>query len=159
MTAIRTTLLTLPICTLIGCTNLGTYYKEGVTFAALNNTLTNCEVKAAKEVPVKTLIRRTPIYFTPTRTVCEGDVCRTYGGELRGGDIYTVDANEGLRDRFKAQCMRNQGYDYVEIPRCTSEQLEGRVIAPVHRLPRLNSSLCATRMSNGTRGIVDLSAL
>jgi len=159
MICIRPALLLLPLLVLVGCVNLNTYCKEGVTFRTLNNDLTNCEVSAVQKVPVKKLIRRTPMYFTPTRTVCEGDVCRTYGGELRGGEIYTVDANEDLRKRVKAQCMSNKGYDFVEIPRCTSDQLEGRLVAPVERLPRLSGSLCATRLSNGTRGIIDLSAL
>lgn len=153
-------LKTLPLLALTACGPLGTYYKVGVTQARLNTDITNCEVTAVQKVPPNKQIRRTPVYFTPASTTCDKNgKCTTVGGYFRGGDVYTVDVNEKLRGRVKAQCMSQKGYQHVEIPRCTSDQLRGKAVAPVQRLPRLSGAVCATKMRNGTLGIVDLTQL
>ncbi len=149
----------LPLLALAACAPLGTYYKEGVTQSRLNKDLTNCEVSAAQQVPPNKQIRSTPIYVTPVTTTCEAGKCTSIGGYVRGGHVYSVDTNKALRGRVKAQCMSSKGYQYVDLPRCTSEQLQGRNVKVVTRLPRLTNTVCATSLPGGGSGIVDLSKL
>lgn len=153
--------LGIAVCSIasIGCTPLSTYYKEGTTVSRLDRDLTNCQVVAAQRVPANTQIGMTPIYTTPITTSCYGYSCTTYGGDVYGGDLYSYDANAGLRNKVTAQCMSSQGYEYVEIPACTSQQLKDKVVKTVQKLPKLTGNVCAVTRDDGTRGIVDLASL
>ena len=144
---------------LTGCLALETYYKEGATVTRLDRDLTNCQVIAAQQVPANTQIGMTPVYTTPISTSCYGYTCTTTGGNVYGGDLYSYDANSGLRNKVTAQCMSSQGYEYVEIQPCTSQQLKGKNVRTVKTLPKLTESVCAITRQDGSRGIVDLAKL
>ncbi|SHI79023.1 hypothetical protein [Wenxinia saemankumensis] len=132
---------------------LSAWYRAGIAPGVLDRAQTACEVEAAQQVPVSTQIRTMPSYTTPTRTDCTSDdagntTCVTTGGETRGGDVVSYDANTELRQRVIAQCMGAQGYSRISLPRCTDDQLAGRSIG-YQQIPDLSPGACAARAVGG----------
>lgn len=137
------------------CTPLRTYYKEGAQVATLQTDQTRCEVAALKEVPVNNQIRYTPERYIPERVACnrKGE-CTRVGGYWTGGESYTVDVNEDLRERVQDQCMATQGYGKVEIKRCESNVAQSMTPARTVVLPPLTSESCAIKNRDGSWRIV-----
>lgn len=133
----KSILATLGLVGLMGCAagQLSTYehfkagkawnnfpYKTGATFQSLNRDMTNCQVEAAQRVPQQQVLHTTPSFTTNTQTYCNRigtqTFCNTTGGNTIGGQVYSTDANAGLRGRVYHQCMANNGYRYVNLPPC-----------------------------------------
>lgn len=97
-------------------------YQTGGTFSSLSRDTTNCQVYAVQTVPQQNVIKRTPSYTTNTNTSCNRigsqTFCNTTGGQTIGGNIYTEDANSGLRNRVFYQCMADKKYRYVNLRPC-----------------------------------------
>lgn len=128
------------------------WYDKGTPGEQADRDLLACRVKGAQSVPVDQRIDTTPIYTTPTRTLCkparhdpEATVCTTTGGEVSGGRTYSYDANEDLRADVVAQCMADLGYTQVSLPRCTTQQETGAL--DFRRHPELTPQTCVTRAS------------
>lgn len=118
-------------------------YRSNTTVAQHDRDSLRCEVQATQQIRPNIQTRRTPIYYTPIQTTCRQvgteTQCTTSGGEMRGGEVYTVDVNEGLRAEVENQCMRDLGYQFVSLPACptravtpeTRARLSGPLVAPV----------------------------
>ncbi len=117
-------LLALSLLGACGTPSASYLYKEGGTVARADNDYFECELDAARSVPQDTRVATRPVYTTPVKTTCTpvgGSVeCTTTGGEVRGGEVYSYDANEDLRARYLAQCLRARGYSTNVLPRCKS---------------------------------------
>ncbi|RVV99842.1 hypothetical protein EKE94_04005 [Mesobaculum littorinae] len=142
---------------LAGCGQPARYYQAGVPVQQLNGDLTGCAVQAVNTVPPNTQLRRTPIQIEPGVVRCNKDGnCVRFAGRVTGGDVYSVDANAGLRHRVAGQCMAERGYSRVDVPACPSGL--GRVTAP-GRLPPLTDSVCVLRDPDGRQVFLDRSTL
>lgn len=125
------------------------YWRSGVTVAQQQNDLTNCQVRAANQVPVSTQVRTTPTYTTPENTSCYNIGysvnCTTTGGQVYGGDTYSYDVNADLRQRVVGQCMARRGYQAVTLPICGDEERAlGIVSFRNSRLPPAREVRCVT---------------
>ncbi|MFD2739318.1 hypothetical protein ACFSUD_07060 [Sulfitobacter aestuarii] len=137
------------------CAPLNTYYRPGVPVGTLNRDTLACEVQALRDVPVATRIRRLPPEFVPSRRICNsaGD-CRIRRGYYLPGEIISYDANEGLRDRVETQCMADQGYAPVSIPRCPAGIARAAPAGATRVLPVLVPESCVIRNRDGSFQIV-----
>ena len=138
---------------LSACGPLGLYHKAGVPVAAMNNTLTDCEVEALAKVPVDQRIERDPIRIVPRR-ICDSAGNCTVVYDRVGGEVRTYDANAGLRARVMNQCMANKGFTYVNLPACSQGVKRAAPAGATTVLPRLAPNSCAIRNADGTFQIV-----
>lgn len=147
--------LSLPLAALAlaACTPLGIYHKPGATVAAMQDTLTTCEVEALQRVPVDRRIERDPIRIVP-RKICDSTGNCTVVYDRVGGEIRTWDANVPLRQRVLNQCMATQGYAFVELPACSQGVKRAAPPGTTTILPRLSPNACAIRNGDGTWQIV-----
>jgi hypothetical protein len=138
---------------LAACGPLGLYHKAGVPVAAMNSTLTDCEVEALAKVPVDRRIERDPIRIVPRR-VCDSAGNCTVVHDRVGGEVRTWDANANLRARVLNQCMTNKGFTYVNLPACPQGIRNAAPAGATTVLPRLAPNSCAIRNGDGTFQIV-----
>lgn len=120
---------------LAGCEDagpVGVVYKAGSTGEQRRAAVTNCEVNALSKVPRAMATAATPSYRSPSNVRCYGSGnyvnCREYGGQTYGGNLYSYDANQDLRDSVTLQCLQSRGYQMVSLPVCNSEQAK-RVVS------------------------------
>jgi hypothetical protein len=145
------------ILLLASCSPLTIYYKEGAGVSRMQSDLLRCEVSAAQEVPVATEFRSEPPYYVPGRRVCyRNGKCYLQGGFFLPGQVYTVDANRGLRGRVEAQCMADKGYSPVSLPRCSSDVARRVPPGATRTLPALAEKNCVIRNDDGSWQIVNL---
>ncbi|WP_323782575.1 hypothetical protein [Thalassovita sp.] len=150
----RFVLFPLVAIVMAGCAPLGLYYREGAEVSAMNSDLTDCQVSALKKVPVAQELRHTPVRVVPIQQCdANGANCiRDY--EIVGGDPYTVDVNKDLRKKVEAQCMANKGYQWVELPACTSSVASAASKQVTRILPKLSAKSCAINRGEGHWQIV-----
>lgn len=136
-----------------GCTPTSFWYKAGASTSKLNSDFVNCRVRAAQSVPVNTQVRTTPTYVTPGQTNCYSTgyttQCNTYGGQVHGGQTYSYDSNEKLRNEVVAQCMAQMGYQSISLPNCSKEQAKN--MKPYTNLPTVKESSCVVQTKSGSR--------
>lgn len=98
-------------------------YRPDTTIAQKDKDGFDCQLQAAREVPVNSQIRTTPSYVTPMQTNCYGTSCYTTGGQVIGGNTYSYDANAALRNEYFARCMVSRGYQFTQQPLCSKDQV------------------------------------
>lgn len=124
-------------------------YKPKTTFSQKTKDYLACQVLAAKEVPVATVVDTKPSFTLPTynnpvycntsgnlygnnysntyssrysgSTTCTGG--GTSGGQTIGGEVYSYDANAQLRDDFIVNCIESKGYKLTNIFWCKSKDV------------------------------------
>lgn len=141
---------------LAGCVTDTVWYKEGASPAKINDAATNCAVQAARTVPQNPQIGQTPIYTTPMQTSCYGTsyvTCTTTGGNIYGGNLYTYDANSGLRDAVMSQCMAKRGYQSVELALCSQRVANAVTEVDFATLPKLTKETCLIDMGGSYRAV------
>lgn len=138
------------------CAPLTTYYKPGASVAALNRQTTACQVKALRDVPASTQVRRLPPEYVPARHHCTapGNCVITRHAYVIPGEVVTFDPNDGLRKRVEGQCMADQGYAPVSIPPCPDRVARATPARATKVLPNLNEQSCVIRNSDGSFQIV-----
>ena len=149
--------LSLPVALflLAGCdAGLSTYYKTGAQVSRLKTDTVNCEVKALKDAPVAMQTRQRAPIFYPGTQICNGATCYYRPGFWVDGGFYTVDVNQGLRERVLDQCMAQKGYQPVNLPRCSPQIVAAAPPARTRILPKLNEQSCAIRYEDGSWQIV-----
>ena len=131
------------------CAPVELWYRPGVTQTRADRDLTDCEVAALAKVPVSTQIRRSPSYYLPPRRVCDtkGN-CVLRPGRFVRGNVYSYDANAGLRQRVVAQCMADRGYRPVAVRRCEAGEVPARLRGDAV-LPVPGPEACAVRTRGG----------
>ena len=136
------------------CAPMNIWYKPGATIAAAEDRLLSCRVEAAKDVPVSTQVRRTPVSIVPRR-ICDssGKNCRVFYERI-GGEVIVYDANDSLRDQVVARCMRQDGYTPVSLPVCSDGVRQAAPPGRTTVLPRLAENSCVIRNRDGTWQIV-----
>ena len=140
---------------LAGCAPLQTYYKPGVALSTLERDTTRCQVKALRDVPASTQVRRLPPVYVPGRRVCDAQgKCSNAPGYFVPGRVETFDPNEGLRLRVERQCMTDKGYAPVSIPVCPDSVAAAAPPGTTTRLPQLTDRSCVIRNSDGSFRIV-----
>ncbi len=140
---------------LSACAPLSIYHRPGVTVAQMQADRTECEVRALRDAPVATRIRRNPPIFEPARQYCDSrGNCVFRPGYWREGAIYTEDVNRGLRARVQDMCMGQRGYRPVTVPRCSASVASAAPRTPTRTLPALAPNSCAIRYDDGSWQIV-----
>lgn len=143
------------LAVLAGCAPLSIYHREGVEVTRMRSDQTNCEVSALRDVPEARQIRRGPARYIPGPRYCDRNgYCRYGAGYYIPGEVYTVDANAGLRGRVADQCMAQKGYAPVTLPRCSNAVAQSVPPGSTRVLPKLTSSSCVIRNQGGTWQIV-----
>ena len=138
-----------------GCTPLGLFYKAGTPVARADRDLLNCRVLAASKVPVRQVTRVIPGPRLPPRQICDAaGVCHTVPGRWLPPEVFTEDANDGLRREVVAQCMGDQGYEYVRIPHCPAGIANAVTPAQTTVMPHLKENSCVVRGQGGVWQIV-----
>ena len=141
---------------LAACAPLETYYKPGATVAQVNRATTECKVKALRDVPPSTQVRRTPPRYVPERRTCDANNnCTTTGGFYIPGELVTFDPNAGLRARVEAQCMADRGFAPVSIPPCPASVARAAPVLATTTLPELRETSCVIRNEGGSFQIVN----
>jgi len=148
-------LLTIVALGAAACAPLNTYYKPGANMAQVSRATTACEVKALRDVPASTQVRRSPPRYVPPRQICDANNnCTTKGGFYIPGELVTFDPNAGLRKRVETQCMADSGFAPVSIPACPSGVARAAPARATTTLPALNQNSCVIRNSDGSFQIV-----
>lgn len=141
----RAAFLCLPIV-LAGCDSLSLYHKAGVSVQRMQSDEIGCEVKALRDAPVRTVVRRTPATWIPARKICDSaGNCHTRGGYWEPGQIYTEDVNRDLRRRVEGLCMARLGYRPVTLPACSQAVRRAAPPGATTRLPRISERSCVIR--------------
>ncbi|MCM2561099.1 hypothetical protein M8756_01425 [Lutimaribacter sp. EGI FJ00015] len=139
---------------LAACAPLNIWYKPGATVAASEEQLLNCRAQAARDIPVNTRTRITPVTIIP-RQICDGDGnCQIYHERI-GGEVIVYDANAGLRDEVVQQCMRKRGFSPATIPPCPDSLRQSAPAGRTTVMPRLTENACVIRNRDGTWQIVN----
>ncbi|WP_170549182.1 hypothetical protein [Ruegeria atlantica] len=149
--------LIIPLMVLSACEGpLSLYYREGESVTRLQAETTQCQVKALEEVPVATQIRQSPPTYWPGRTYCDGrGRCYRSPGWWQPGQVYSVDANQGLRNQVEAQCMAKKGFRPISLPPC-KQNVKSRVPAvATTTLPPIGTQSCYVKFDNGSFQIID----
>lgn len=137
------------------CGPLTAYHKPGVAVTRLDQDLLSCQVKALDQAPVATVIRQGPPRFYPGRQYCDAaGNCHIRGGFWVPGEVYSADANKSLRVKLENQCMAGNGYQRVQVPRCSQSFAVELDTAGTEVLPPLSDTSCAIREKNGSVKIV-----
>jgi hypothetical protein len=138
------------------CGPLPVYYNAGSDQTRTNSDTLTCNVTALKEAPVANQIRQRPPVYYPGRQYCNANGCWTGPGYWVDGGTYTVDVNQGLRSQLVQRCMAQKGYQRLELPRCTKEQITQLQSVPSgsHPTAGLSTEACAVQQSNGTTVIL-----
>lgn len=122
-------------------------HKTGATYAEIDRAATECQISAAQRVPPNVQVHTTPTYTSPSQTYCNRIgtqvLCNTVGGDTYGGQTYSTDANEPLRQKAVQMCMGDRGYRFVSIPACPRDTPEERMQRSP-KLPALSSKTCYT---------------
>lgn len=140
---------------LAACLPLDLYYREGVSVARMQADQTQCEVRALRDAPVASQIRRRPPVYVPPERVCDAQAnCVTRPGYWVEGEIFTVDVNADLRARVADQCMIARGYRATTIPACPQSVANAAPPAATRILPPLSGNSCVIRNRGGTWQIV-----
>lgn len=141
---------------LSACAPLKIYHKPGVTVSRMQDDMLACEVRALKDAPVATQVRRAPPEYIPSYRYCRSDgSCYRRGGYFLPGEVYTVDVNASLRNRLETQCMAKQGYQRTEIPNCKGTNSQSATPSPSDVLPVLTPNSCVIRNRSGGWQIID----
>lgn len=133
-------------------------YKANTTNSQKSSDFLDCQVFAAKEVPVSqqigtTPVYRTPTYVTPMSTSCYGYSCTTTGGQIMGGqvyggEVYSYDANASLRKDVQRQCMMRKGYNISVAQTCTASQVpKGLTAAMSDKIKAPEGTYCVAQIS------------
>jgi hypothetical protein len=121
-------------------------YKPGSTGEQRLTALTDCETQALSKVPRAIATGMTPAYTTPSNVQCYGTgayvSCQQYGGQTYGGNVYSYDANQELRDRVTLQCLAQKGYQVISLPTCDAEQSKRAVSAFGRKQPTADQIEC-----------------
>ncbi|WP_051312117.1 hypothetical protein [Pseudodonghicola xiamenensis] len=141
-----------------GCAPMSLYYRPGVSVARMQQETTRCDVEALKQAPVATQIRQMPPTYVPGPRVCDNKGnCWNRPGYWMNGEVYSYDANAGLRDRVKQLCMAEKGYSPVKLPVCPPEVKSATPPGVTRVLPELTGNSCVIRNKDGTWQIVNRS--
>lgn len=147
--------LTAALVLIQACTPFSIYHQPGVEVSRMQSDLLNCQVASSQSVPVSTQIRREPPRYIPGRHYCRPDGrCYRDAGYYIPGEVYTVDANAGLRGRVTTQCMADRGYRPVELPACSGAVKARAPQGVTTVLPPLDEKSCVIRNDDRTWQIV-----
>lgn len=146
--------LVVVICALTACAPLTIFYKQGEEVSRMEHDLTDCRVSALNRVPVDRRQHYVPPIYD-TRTICDGSGnCRSVHVLVSPGRWKTYDANEELRDDVVDQCMAEQGYAKVSLPRCDASTTRATEPVATHVLPPLTENSCVVPLQSGRWKIV-----
>lgn len=140
---------------LTSCMPLDTYYKAGATLTRTERDQTDCDVRALRDAPVATQLRRTAPLFIPPERFCDAaGNCTTRGGYWEPGMVVSVDVNADLRARVQRQCMADRGYRPVRLPSCRADTARATPPGRTTVFPELTKDACVIRNSDGSWQIV-----
>lgn len=127
------------------------YWQDGAAVSRIDQSFTQCQVEALRDVPQSVAVGTQPSYTTPVQTNCYNTgysaQCSSTGGQIIGGQTYSYDPNAGLRNRVEAQCMANRGFSLVSLLVCTATQRNSGALRGFSgNLPPLQTVAC---ISNG----------
>ena len=133
-------------------TTTSVYYAEGVSVAQRQADFATCEAEARAAYPYLPETRYTPRRLVPPESTCtpEGD-CVITPAYWEGGEPFTVDVNEDVRQRAVAGCMGARGYTRIGLPRCEP----GAAVTASPIMAPLTGQTCAYRQGGGSTLVVN----
>ncbi len=147
--------LLVPLMVLSSCGPLSLYYREGESVSKMQAETTQCQVQALEDAPVANQVRQSPPTYWPGRTYCDSKGrCYRSAGWWQPGQVYSVDVNQGLRNKIEAQCMAQKGYRPVSLPPCRQSVKSGVRLARTTTLPPLGTESCFVRFDDGSFQII-----
>lgn len=122
--ALLTAIIVAPACS---TDNTRYMYKPDstVSISQKEQDMFECEVEAIRAVPQDNKLITTPTYTSPVSCNTIGYSTYCSGGNVYGGDVYTIDANLSLRREYESRCLAQRGYLTTQspIPKCTEDQV------------------------------------
>ena len=96
------------------------YGSLGGDIDVIGEVLKQCELKSVQMVPANTVIQSSPSYTTPiTCGPSYGGFNSCTGGDTFGGGISSYDANAGLREQVRNDCITSKGVVKItSLPKC-----------------------------------------
>ncbi|MGR3759333.1 hypothetical protein ACUXV3_04280 [Roseobacteraceae bacterium NS-SX3] len=134
-----------------GCGPLPAYYRAGAEVSRLETDTLACQTGALREAPVANEIRQRPPIYYPGYRHCHGGNCYYRPGYWVDGGFYTVDVNQGLRQRLERACMAAKGYQQISLKRCPRSAAPRQIPA---RLPPLTENACVIEDRDGRTRII-----
>jgi hypothetical protein len=136
---------------LSGCNTVDLWYRAGVPPEKPGIDLANCQIYGTRNIPVNMVTKQTPIKYIPGETVCsikkDTVTCTESGGYTTGGKLYTEDINNDARNKFIIQCMQQNAYEYIRLPKCSKAKIPSE-LPSYETLPLLNSDACLIPVNN-----------
>ncbi|MCD9146861.1 hypothetical protein [Pseudophaeobacter flagellatus] len=147
----RVTAFTLLLLGLTACGPLPVYYNAGHNQAQTQDATLSCQVQSLKQAPVANQLRQRPPVYYPGSRHCANGSCWARPGYWVDGGSYTVDVNQGLRQQLEQRCMATSGYQKIELPRCSQQQIASLQAQPNGTRPGhgLTPESCALRQKDG----------
>lgn len=135
---------------LAGCAPQTFYYGPGASVAAVDRALASCTAQAARDVPVVTETRYTPLRVIRYNS-CDGEGNCTPEIDTEGGEPFEVDVNADRRAAQVQQCMARQGLAPVSLPVCSPAVARAAPAGVTTTLPRLTPQSCVVPRDGGLR--------
>lgn len=125
------------------------FFRPSTDEATVTRNLAECQVEADK--------------LFPSARIPVGGTWGPYGGPYGYGrpwvwgysTVQTRDDNLPARNKHRLDCMVAQGYNPVDIPFCTPEQIGSNKFAALTPAAKPTPTLCATRVNQQTV-VIDL---
>jgi|LauGreDrversion2_3_1035106.scaffolds.fasta_scaffold78028_1 hypothetical protein len=137
------------LCSCVATGPVPVVYKVGSTGDQRKSAVLDCETQALSKVPRAMASAVTPAYTMPSNVQCYSTgytvSCQEYGGQTIGGNAYSYDANQDLRDRVTMQCLANKGYQLVSLPTCDAEQSKRAIASAQQRMPSYDKIECVVQ--------------
>jgi hypothetical protein len=101
-------------------------YKAGTTYTQRQSEYDSCKIQSFSQIPQNVATNIVGGYSNPGTVYCNkignGVTCNNVGAVNIPARAESYDVNQGLRDRFIADCMANKGYRIVTRNVCSTEK-------------------------------------
>jgi hypothetical protein len=133
-------------------------YRANTAPAQADRDSFQCQVEATRTIPVNTQVRQRPGYWIPPRTICDrdGKNCYVEPSEWIPGEVYSYDANAGLRTEYIRRCLAGRGYTLTAVDLCPGgTTAEGPLAqALLSRLRPVRDGACAINISERSSNLI-----
>lgn len=113
---------------LVGCQTAlpPSLYKPGTTFAQRQFAFDQCKIASFRDIPQNLATDVNPGYSSPGTLQCNTygsyTSCQRVGAINIPASASTYDVNASIRERYISQCMASQGYQFIQVPVCRTQE-------------------------------------
>lgn len=139
---------------LSGCTQQ-IYYRQGASIPEIQNARDSCALLSQDAAPYRPVTRIVPGRIIPERKVCDaGGSCRIIPAQQSFPEFETIDGNAEKRVLIARNCMAQQGFQQVSLPRCDTAVRQSVPVGVTRTLPRISETSCIISRGSGAYQIV-----